>query len=139
MTEAADVRLRAGGYRITAQRQLVLAAVTELRHATPEQILTVVHRTSPGVNLSTIYRVLVVLEDVGLVRHAHIGQGSPTYHATDAPAHIHPRCDDCGKVQSVPVQSAASFVTRIHDATGFSADVTHTAIAGRCSDCAGSS
>lgn len=139
MTEAADVKLRAGGYRITAQRQLVLAAVTELRHATPEQILSTVHRTSQAVNLSTVYRVLAVLEDVGLVRHAHIGHGSPTYHVTDAPAHIHLRCNDCGSVQSVPVQSAASFVTKIHDATGFSADITHTAIAGRCADCGNTS
>ena len=31
MTEAPDATLRAGGYRITAQRQLVLQAVVDLR------------------------------------------------------------------------------------------------------------
>ena len=38
--EAWDRRLRTAGFRITPQRQLVLEAVTNLRHATPEEILT---------------------------------------------------------------------------------------------------
>src|SRR5215472_1831801 len=35
MTQAWDKTLRARGYRVTPQRQLVLAAVTKLEHATP--------------------------------------------------------------------------------------------------------
>ncbi len=135
MTEAPDATLRAGGYRITAQRHLVLQAVTDLRHATPEQILAHVHRQSPGVNLSTVYRVLTVLEDVGLVRHAHIGTGSPTYHATGEAPHIHLVCRDCAAVQSVPASIAAALVAEIEDATGFAADIGHAAIHGRCRSC----
>ncbi|MFM7212713.1 MAG: Fur family transcriptional regulator, partial [Actinomycetota bacterium] len=74
MTTAAwDERLRAQGYRITPQRQLVLEAVTRLGHGTPEEILAEVQRQATGVNLSTVYRTLDVLEEVGLVTHAHIG------------------------------------------------------------------
>ena len=50
--------LRAHGYRSTVARQLVLDAVVDLRHATPEQILDRVHTVSPAINLSTVYRVL---------------------------------------------------------------------------------
>ena len=57
-----EKRLRAGGYRITPQRQLVLEAVDRLRHGTPEELLAEVQRTATGVNLSTIYRSLEVLE-----------------------------------------------------------------------------
>ena len=38
MTQAWDKTLRARGYRVTPQRQLVLAAITKLEHATPEEI-----------------------------------------------------------------------------------------------------
>ena len=39
-----------------------------------------------GVNISTIYRTLELLEDVGLVSHAHLSHGAPTYHSTATPA-----------------------------------------------------
>ena len=35
-----DALLRQHGYRITPQRQLVLAAVNELQHGTPEEMFT---------------------------------------------------------------------------------------------------
>jgi Fur family transcriptional regulator, ferric uptake regulator len=124
------------GYRATPQRLLVLDAVGELRHATPEQILTQIHLTSPAVNLSTVYRVLEVLEAVGLVTHAHIGTGSATYHATDGPAHLHFRCRDCGGVQSLPATVAQPFVDEVRERLGFRADVTHAGIDGRCRSCA---
>ncbi|MCP4744212.1 MAG: transcriptional repressor, partial [Actinomycetales bacterium] len=72
-TENWEQRLRDNGFRITPQRQLVLQAVEDLRHGTPEEILAEVQHTASGVNLSTIYRTLEVLESVGLVTHAHIG------------------------------------------------------------------
>ena len=65
MTTAAwDERLRAQGYRITPQRQFVLEAVTRLGHGTPEEILAEVQRQAAGVNLSTVYRTLDVLEEM---------------------------------------------------------------------------
>ena len=61
MTQAWDKALRARGYRVTPQRQLVLAAVTKLEHATPEEIWADVQQTASGVNISTIYRSLELL------------------------------------------------------------------------------
>ena len=73
--------LRARGYRLTPQRQLVLEAVADLGHATPEDIVTAVRRTASGINISTVYRTLELLEELGLVTHTHLGHGPPTYHA----------------------------------------------------------
>ena len=70
-------RLREQGFRITPQRQLVLESVNQLGHGTPEEILSSVQKTASGVNLSTIYRTLEVLESVGLITHTHIGHGAP--------------------------------------------------------------
>ncbi|WP_338185280.1 transcriptional repressor, partial [Jatrophihabitans sp.] len=60
-------KLRSRGLRMTAQRDRVLGAVRELGHATPEQLSDAV----PEVDLTTVYRTLELLEELGLVRHAH--------------------------------------------------------------------
>ena len=104
-------RLREQGFRITPQRQLVLESVNQLGHGTPEEILSSVQKTASGVNLSTIYRTLEVLESVGLITHTHIGHGAPVYHSQDESPHIHLVCDDCAEVTSIPAAAAAEFLT----------------------------
>ena len=135
MTSDWERRLKEHGFRITPQRQLVLEAVEHLRHGTPEEILVEVQRTATGVNLSTVYRTLEVLEDVGLVTHAHIGHGPPTYHAVDEHVHIHLVCDTCGAVQSVGAAIAEEFLDELRRSTGFVTDISHVALHGTCSDC----
>jgi len=139
MTEHWQDVLRANGLRVTPQRQLVFEAVDQLRHATPEQILAQVQQTASGINLSTVYRTLEVLEDVGLVTHAHIGHGAPTYHAIDEDTHIHAVCADCRVVLSVPSQVASSFVRTLREKFGFESDITHMSIQGRCRECSDAS
>lgn len=130
-------RLREHGFRITPQRQLVLEAVESLRHGTPEEILIEVQRTATGVNLSTVYRTLEVLEEVGLVTHAHIGHGAPTYHAVDEHVHIHLVCDRCKSVLSVGADVAKSMVDRLRKDHGFETDISHVSIHGMCAKCQG--
>ncbi len=131
-------RLRAHGYRITPQRQLVLAAVNRLKHASPEQILSEVQLTAPNVNLSTVYRTLDVLESVRLVTHAHIEHRAPTYHSVDDRPHIHLVCDHCHEVQGVPGAIAEPLSAALQQDWGFGLEVGHIALHGRCADCAGS-
>ena len=81
--------LRDKGLRLTPQRELVLAAVRELGHATPEEVAEKVRQTHPGINLSTVYRNLETLENVGFVQHTHLGHGGATYHAAEELTHLH--------------------------------------------------
>ena len=55
-------QLRERGYRLTPQRELILAAVERLGHATPDEVLAAVREQSSAVNVSTVYRTLEVLE-----------------------------------------------------------------------------
>ena len=128
-------QLRARGYRITPQRQLVLEAVETLRHATPDELLVQVQKTAAGVNLSTIYRTLEVLEEVGLVSHAHIGHGAPTYHAVEETTHIHLVCDGCEQVISIDSELAEPFVRALRELASFDTDIAHFSVHGRCSEC----
>lgn len=134
--EGWQARLRARGYRLTPQRQLVLEAVGELGHATPEEIVHAVRRTASGVNISTVYRTLELLEELGLVRHTHLGHGAPTYSVTTDEEHVHLVCRDCGRVQETSPEVVADVVRRLADERGFTVDVGHFSVFGRCRDCA---
>ncbi|WP_228984103.1 Fur family transcriptional regulator [Streptomyces sp. DH12] len=127
--------LRQRGYRLTPQRQLVLEAVDVLGHATPDDILTQVRKTAAGVNVSTVYRTLELLEELGLVSHAHLGPGAPTYHLADRHHHLHLVCRDCDDVIEADVSVAAEFTRKLLDTFGFDTDMKHFAIYGRCRGC----
>jgi len=133
---AAKHELHQKGLRLTPQRELVLAAVRQLGHATPEAVAEKVRSTHPGINLSTVYRNLETLENVGLVLHTHLGHGGATYHAAEELTHLHLVCSDCGEIGDAPIDAAANFVNTLSDEYGFKTDVTHFAVYGLCSKCA---
>ena len=128
--------LRARGLRATPQRRLVLDAVTELRHSTPEQICERVQAAAPSVNLSTVYRTLELLEGLGLVSHTHLGHGSPTYHPADEADHLHLVCRGCGTVQEADLALAAQLSRRVRAEHGFETDLAHLSLHGLCAECA---
>ncbi|MBA3264946.1 MAG: transcriptional repressor [Nocardioidaceae bacterium] len=131
-----DDELRARGYRLTPQRQLVLDAVRTLEHATPEEAHAWVRERSAAVNISTVYRTLEVLEEVGLIKHAHLNHGAPTYHAADAPEHVHLVCRDCGKISEASPPTVDLMVQALVETHGFVADVSHLTVFGSCQACA---
>lgn len=131
-------RLRSVGLRSTAQRRAVLQALFEVRHATVDELAAEVQRTMPDVSLSTIYRTLEALDEAGLVTHAHLRHGSPTYHSVDEEPHVHLVCTGCGDIGQQPISVAASLAERLQATSGFVVDVSHLAIHGLCTACAGS-
>jgi Fur family transcriptional regulator, ferric uptake regulator len=135
MAQAWDEELRARGYRVTPQRQLVLEAVTALEHATPEEICTRVQQTARGVNISTVYRTLELLEQLALITHSHLSHGAPSYHLAAEAEHVHLVCRDCGRIDEVGPGAVAPLVTALRDERGFETDVRHLTVFGRCGDC----
>ncbi|MBZ5734880.1 transcriptional repressor [Nocardioides sp. TRM66260-LWL] len=132
MREELRARLRDSGLRLTPQRELILDAVQHLGHATPDEVLAHVRTTSSAVNLSTVYRTLEVLEDVGLIRHAHLADRAPTYHAVTDHEHFHLVCRNCGRTISVDTHVARGFAARLRELHGFEADLPHLTVFGTC-------
>ena len=129
-------RLRAEGYRLTPQRELVLAAVEHLGHATPDEVYTEVRRHSSAINLSTVYRTLELLDELGLIHHAHLSDRAPTYHSTRGHAHSHLVCRGCRSVVSVDGDAVAAALGPLAAAHGFAPDYGHLTVFGLCADCA---
>jgi Fur family ferric uptake transcriptional regulator len=136
-TEDWQSTLRARGYRLTPQRELVLRAVERLGHATPDEVLSAVREESQAVNVSTVYRTLELLEDLGLVRHAHITDRAPTYHSTASPAHVHLVCHQCQEVTEVAPELVEPLTRTLHERYDFTTDVGHLTIFGTCTRCHG--
>ena len=130
-----DEELRSRGYRVTPQRQLVLEAVAALNHSTPEEIAARVQQTAKGVNISTIYRTLELLDSLGLVAHTHLNHGAPTYHLATEAGHVHLVCQDCGKIDQVSQEAIAPLTKALADGHGFEVNVSHLTVFGRCEDC----
>jgi Fur family ferric uptake transcriptional regulator len=130
-----DEQLRARGYRVTPQRQLVLEAVARLDHATPEEIGAQVQQTARGVNISTIYRTLELLEQIGMVTHTHLGHGAPIYHLASDAGHVHLVCQECGRVSEIGPDAIRPLITALAERHGFETDVGHLTVFGRCADC----
>jgi Fur family ferric uptake transcriptional regulator len=130
----ADV-LRSRGLRLTAQRQLVLDAVHDLGHATPDQVHASVAKVAAGVNITTVYRTLELLEELGLVTHAHLSHGAPTYHAVGEEQHVHLVCRTCGGVAEVPSRLLSPLAEALSGEHGFMIDMGHVALFGVCGHC----
>jgi Fur family ferric uptake transcriptional regulator len=128
-------RLRDRGYRLTPQRELILAAVEKLGHATPDEVLAEVRVRSAAVNASTVYRTLEVLEGLGLVRHAHLSDRAPTYHSVTDHEHFHLVCRNCGRVVSVGPDVLKPVTERLRDERNFAVDVGHLTMFGTCVEC----
>lgn len=135
MSQTWDDTLRASGYRVTPQRQLVLEAVTRLEHATPEEIYAEVRQTAVGVNLSTVYRTLELLEQIGLVTHTHLGHGAHRYHLAADAQHIHLVCRGCGAIIQLDPAAVSSLVQTLDADHGFEVDVGHLTVFGTCRQC----
>jgi Fur family transcriptional regulator, ferric uptake regulator len=126
--------LHARGLRMTPQRQLVLDAVRELTHATPEQVCQKVQDVTPTVNITTIYRALDLLEGLGLVRHTHLGHGAPVYSAEEH-EHVHLVCHRCGRVEEAEKDLLTSVARQTAAEFGFRLDASHLALSGTCREC----
>jgi Fur family transcriptional regulator, ferric uptake regulator len=130
-----DQELRSRGYRVTPQRQLVLEAVARLSHATPEEIAASVQQTAKGVNISTIYRTLDLLDSLGLVTHTHLQHGAPTYHLASEAGHVHLVCQSCGKIDEASPAEITPLTRALDAGHGFETNVSHLTVFGSCADC----
>jgi Fur family transcriptional regulator, ferric uptake regulator len=125
-------RLRGRGLRVTPQRLRVLGAVRDLGHATPDQIA----ETLPEVDVTTVYRTLELLEELGLIKHAHLGHGAPSYRPAEDD-HIHVVCHSCGSVVDAPHDLVDTLADRLVAERGFVLDRSHFTVFGQCADCVG--
>ena len=138
MNTARDFRLalKERGLRMTPQRQLILDAVAALRgHISADQVYQQVIRQFPDVNVTTVYRTLEVLEELGLMRHTHFHDGVAQYQRTDEAPHHHLVCTVCDGDTELDLEILEPLAEELRRRYGFKSDLAHTAIVGVCRAC----
>ena len=97
--KSSNETLRKRGYRLTPQRHMILSVIQEADgHLNIDQILERVQERNPYVSLSTVYRTLELLRELGLVRENHLPGEQPHYETAESAAHHHLVCRRCRAV-----------------------------------------
>jgi Fur family ferric uptake transcriptional regulator len=108
-----------------------MAAVTQLVHATPDQVAEAV----PEIDLTTVYRTLEVLEQIGLLAHTHLGHGAPSYRLA-GDDHVHLVCHSCSSVVDLPADLTDALAAKLLAEQRFVLDRSHFTVFGTCAECA---
>jgi len=127
--------LKEKGYRLTPQRRLILDILhNENNHLTAEAIYEKIKKQITGVNISTVYRTLDLLEKLGLVFKSEYENGH-IYHHVEEGQHHHLVCDICGHTLQCSHTLIQSLGQKIRKQYGFEAELHHLVIIGTCSKC----
>ncbi len=138
MTEFEQI-LKERGYRLTNQRRLIVRELEGKRHLSAEEIHDRLKVEHPELGLSTVYRTLDLLTELGIVRKEDFGEGYSRYELTTERMHHHARCRECGKVIEFNEELMEYLVLQVERETGFSTDWYEITLHGRCAECAASS
>ncbi len=83
----------------------------------------------------TVYRTLEVLEELGLVRHAHHSDRAPTYHTVTDHEPFHLVCRNCQRVVSVDPHMLDQLAADLRASHAFVVDVGHLTVFGAGEEC----
>ena len=104
--------------------------------ATAEQIAQGIGGRVPLSDIGSVYRNLQALEDIGLVRHVHLGHG-PGLHALvveGEPEYL--TCERCADYRAVAPEELDAIRELIARQFGYQASFAHFPIVGLCASCA---
>jgi Fur family ferric uptake transcriptional regulator len=127
--------LKEHGLKLTPQRRLIVDIIHDAdSHITAEDIITKVNDRMPGINKSTVYRTLELLEKSGCVYKSEMDNQS-IYHHVEEGHHHHLICSECGKVIDSDENLFAPMERFLADKYGFYANFKHLVMSGLCEEC----
>ena len=127
--------LKAKGLKLTPQRILIVDIIHDAKgHLTAEEIIGHVRAKMPGVNKSTVYRTLELLEGAGCVFKSEMGDQS-IYHHADEGHHHHLVCRQCGKTLECDQALLSPMEKSLKKRYGFQIDFNHLIMSGVCREC----
>jgi Fur family ferric uptake transcriptional regulator len=129
-------RLHDRGLRWTPQRRLLVGVLAQTNgHITGAELVERCRERDPETTPSTVYRTLDVLEDIGLIQHAHGLDGREEFHVRPAREHGHMHCSVCGNAWEIGAADVTGLVKDFERTRGFTIDLGHLSVIGVCRDC----
>ena len=131
--------LREAGHRVGAARQIVVSVLAQRDCClSVPQIADAVRAQGREVGIASVYRVLDLLTDKGLVQKLDLGDGRAHYERVELVEdhhHHHLVCNECGRVEPFADQSLEAALRRVERDTGFAVESHDVLLRGACDDC----
>jgi Fur family transcriptional regulator, ferric uptake regulator len=130
--------LRANGLRRTKDRLAVaalLAHQAQPGHLSAAEISRRLLASGHQVDRATVYRVVSLLVDLGVLHATTTADGATSYGTTAHPHH-HLRCRTCGRLDEIPAEPLDAALHTTADAAGYTLDPTGLTFDGTCRQCA---
>lgn len=129
--------LRERGHRISAARRLVLEALFAAEGPVSAQFIAEgLDGEQTELDRTSVYRNLEQLEQLGVVRHVHLGHGPSLYHLVGIGEKEYLACERCGRVTGVEPSELDPLREQIRKRFGYEASFGHFPVVGLCSRCA---
>ena len=129
--------MRGRGLRVSAARRLVLEALLAADGPmSAEQIAEGIGGRVPSSDIGSVYRNLQALEDIGVVRHVHLGHGPGLHALALTGEREYLTCERCGDYRAVAPQELDEVRDLIERRFGYRASFIHFPIVGLCDGCA---
>lgn len=125
--------VRDGGGRLSTPRRMILEALFAADGPVSAEAIA---EGAGHLELTSVYRNLERLEELGVVRHVHLGHGPGRYALVGRGAREYLVCDVCDRVTAVEPARLDSVRAAIRADFGFRADFGHFPILGVCATCA---
>ena len=128
--------LRARGYRITPQREMVVDIIAHAdRHMSAEEIFAELQTRTQATNITTVYRTLDMLWEEGFACRNDLSEGKIAYATYKHGTHIHLVCRQCNDIIDADPEMLDPLGDELRQQHHFEADLQHISIFGVCADC----
>jgi Fur family ferric uptake transcriptional regulator len=130
--------LRASGHRNgSAQRAVIELLGTQDCCLTAQEAFDRLRETGRPTGLASVYRVLELLVERGLVQRIDVGGGVARFEASYASGdhHHHLVCNDCGKVEAFTDDGLEVVLRQVEGRVGYAIAAHEVVLHGECGDC----
>ena len=128
--------LRRSGKRVTPQRVLILEAIVEGGgHLDADEIYRRARQKAPRLSLSTVYRTISVLKEVGVIEELHLGEEHHHYELRGEQSHHHFICQSCGQVIEFDCPFSQEFLYTLGEEHDFEITGVRLNLVGYCAAC----
>ena len=128
--------LHDSGFRITAQRKLILEAIAFQVgwHVHPKDVYSYVKDKDDNIGMATVYRTLKMLEDMDLLNKVYM-MGKQDVTPYNHGAHYHLICLRCGNISDVKDDILFGLSKKVKQSYGFETTQVKMTFYGMCADC----
>ncbi len=136
LSENRRAALNAAGKRVTSQRTLILEIIQKGRgHLDADEIYRQASSKRSRLSLSTVYRTLQTLKELGLVDELHFDEAHHHYEEKPSIEHHHLVCNRCGQVIEFEYPLSRYIKKNVTVAKDFEIIDTEIRVTGYCPKC----